>query len=124
MYIYIYCNSWRTRFFILLKRRHRATELSKLQVCTLVQPNATAEPRAPGLPNTPSQHGGSAEPRPLVCRRSQADDSMQEAPQAELFDELLCLCLAALDTAIKLGKPVLEHLWGAVRQELHIWGAQ
>ena len=67
---------------------------------------------------------GSAEPRPLIRRRAQAGDSMQEAPQAELFDELLCLSLAALDTAIKLGKPVLEHLWGAVLQELHVWGAQ
>ena len=67
---------------------------------------------------------GSAEPRPLISRRAQAGDSMQEAPQPKPFDKLLCLCLAAPDTAIKLGKPVLEHLWGAVLQELHVWGAQ
>ena len=67
---------------------------------------------------------GSAEPRPLISRRAQAGDSMQEAPQAKPFDKLLGLCLATTDTSVKLCKPVPEHLWGAVFQELHVWGAQ
>ena len=67
---------------------------------------------------------GSAEPRPLISRRAQAGDSMQEAPQAELFDKLLCLCLAAPDTTLKLCKPVSEDLWGPMFQELHAWGPE
>ena len=86
-----------------------------------------AEPRTPEKWNM--LQGAAAEPRaPEKWWRNERGTSllliMQEALELELLGKLLCLCLAAPDTAIKLGKPVPEHLWGAVLQELHVWGTE